>query len=100
MTLILLAMREDGACDTTVSFPGEGLGVTNEMDARLAALTDLLMAHIIVMNRVAPGTGAGTVEMAEAMSRAAEQFGKLQEARELTRLLDQLRVAMDLPANE
>ncbi|WP_123905475.1 hypothetical protein [Sphingobium cloacae] len=69
-------------------------------ETSIDALKSVLLAHIIATERVAPGTAKETIELADALSRAAVEFGKQTEANRIAGILDELRIALGLPTND
>ncbi len=70
------------------------------IEAKIDALTQLLLSHIIAADLVTPGTGAKTLEYAAHQEQAAEDQNKAGTAMFLGDMLDDLRKVLDLAAND
>lgn len=70
------------------------------IDARLAALEYLVVLHILEMDRAHPGAMQRTLEQAAKMADLNAEAGEHTIVTKLDFLLDQLRVAAGLGAND
>ncbi len=72
----------------------------SELENEHAALRDVVLSAVIAIDHRAEGFARAVIDQAQAIADVSAQGRPLGEVRAIVRLLDEIRIALDAPAND